>query len=387
MKKRKTIFLILLILGNSIPLSGCWNYREINKLAVVSGAAIDKSSDGKQYLMTAEIIDLRGGAKETKIQSKRIEMEGKTLFDAARNIIKVSGKKLYWGHADVFVISEDVAREGILPVIDYIMRSTERRLTINILVSKEKTAKELLAQQSITTEIRAFEMDEMINSEKRSLSKVPAVDVRDFVNDLTGEGVSATLPTVGITNSDGVPTSELAGTAVFDRDKLVGFLNEEETKYLLFVKNKIKGGGIPLTGNSGDLQDGVALEIVKNKTKASPVYLNKNLTMNIDINTEVTLTELGFSHSPIDKKGREKIDRKAEETVKYNIENVIRKVQTDFAVDVFGFGNIVQREMPSVWKSIEVNWNEIFRALPVNVNVKMDIKNAGLLSKSIEVGD
>lgn len=387
MKKIRAIFLILFVLGNIVPLSGCWNYREINKLSIVSGVAIDKSSDGEQYLMTAEIIDLRGGGKESKIQSKRVEMEGKTLFDAARNAIKVSSRKLYWSHAEIFIISQDVAREGILPVVDYITRGADRRLTVHILISKEKTAKELLSQQSITTDIRAFEMEEMINTERRSLSKVPQVDVRNFVNALTGEGISATLPAAGIVISEGVPTSELAGTAIFDKDKLVDFLNEEDTKYFLFVKNQIKGGALPVNINSSDLHDGITLEIYKNKTKVKPVYLNGKLTMNIDVDTEVSLEELEVSNNLINEKGREILKRNAEKTLKSGIESVINKVKEDFSVDIFGFGNTVQREMPALWKSIAADWNKTFRDLDVNVNVNIDIRSSGLTSKPIKVGD
>lgn len=387
MKKIRALSLILIVLGSTIPSSGCWNYKELNDLSIVSGVAIDKSSDGMQYVMTVEIIDLRGGGRETKVQSKRVEAEGKTLFDAARNVIKVSSKKLYWTHAEVFIISQDVAKEGVLPIVDYITRGSDRRLTIHILISREKTAKEFLSQQSVTTDIRAFEMEKMIETDKRSLSKVPHVDVRNFINALTGEGISATLPTVSIISNDGVPTSEVSGTALFSKDKLVGFLDEEDTKYLLFVKNQIKGGALPLSGDSVDLHDGITLEIYKNETKVKPVYVNGRLVMNVDIDTEVSLEELEASNNLIDEKGRGILKENAERTLKSNILNVIHKVKKEFKVDIFGFGSAVQREMPELWKSMAADWNKTFRDLDVSVNVNINVRSSGLALKPIQIGD
>ena len=53
MKKNALLFSI--VLDHHALLSGCWNYR-IDKLAIVSGLAIDKNAQGDQFLQT-EIID------------------------------------------------------------------------------------------------------------------------------------------------------------------------------------------------------------------------------------------------------------------------------------------------------------------------------------------
>src|SRR4051794_23013200 len=102
-----------------IMLTGCWNYKEIDKLAIVAGAAIDKEDD--QFLLTAEVVKTKG-EKDSKPESLKIEGRGKTIFDATRNINKVSGKRLYWSHAKVIIISQEVAREGIIPAIDLFNR-------------------------------------------------------------------------------------------------------------------------------------------------------------------------------------------------------------------------------------------------------------------------
>jgi len=118
MKKIKIILLLFTILMNSILTTGCWNYREVDKLLIVAGVAVDK---GVKYpfKVTAEIILISSG-KDQKMTSKTISAEGTTMFDAVRNIISISGKKLYWSHSKVVIISKEIASEGVTKVIDLV---------------------------------------------------------------------------------------------------------------------------------------------------------------------------------------------------------------------------------------------------------------------------
>ncbi len=48
--------LIFIIIMCPIILCGCWNYREIDTLAIVAGMAIDKDMVTNKYIVTTEII-------------------------------------------------------------------------------------------------------------------------------------------------------------------------------------------------------------------------------------------------------------------------------------------------------------------------------------------
>jgi spore germination protein KC len=119
MKSRcRYILLVVVLAANTMLLSGCWNYREIDKLAIVAGVAIDREQETNRFLMTTEIIDLKSSGKEVEIKSQKIDTEGETIFDAVRNMIKISAKRLYWSHLKVIIISQDIAKEGVVQVID-----------------------------------------------------------------------------------------------------------------------------------------------------------------------------------------------------------------------------------------------------------------------------
>lgn len=382
--KIKVSCLILLMIIITI-LTGCWNYREINRLSIVSGVAVDKNESGK-YVLTFEVVDLHEGGKDTRIKSKLLESEGDTIFDAVRNSLKYIAPRLYFGHTEIVVISRDITKEGILDILDFLSRDSEPRLTIDLVVSKMKTAREILDGQSITTEIRSFEINDMLTAQKY-LSKTAKVQVYQFINELSGDGVSPILPAIIQTETGGLKTSQLSGTGIFKKDILIGFIDEDETRYLNFIKDKIKGGLLvlnKLSNNSKNMY--ISLEISENKTKTTPEYSNGKVSINLETETKVVLGEMGTEKNYIDQSGRLTLKKVTEDYLKTNIQNLIKKVQKDFAVDIFGFGSVVNSDMPALWQEIGHNWSDIFVDLEVNVDTKIDIMESGLLSNPIKVG-
>lgn len=379
----KISLLSSLIFLNLFFISGCWNYREIDQLAIVAGAAIDKQDD--KYLVSAEIVNVSGG-KDSKVSPKVVTGIGDTIFDAIRNTIKISGKTLYWAHSEILIISEEIAREGVIQAIDMFTRDPETRMSSNLLIAKDKTAKEILEQQSITTEIKSSEINRMLMSQK-VLSKAPVIAVYQFVDTLVDNTRSAVLPAIAITENQD-EKDELFGTAVFKKDKLSGFLNGEDTKFFLFAINKVRGGLLIQKEKVEGSDVKVSLEIFADNTytKIKPVYSNGKLIMKLDVIVNVSIAELESSKNYIDDPGRKKLQKAAEKSLEDNIKRVIKKVQNEYGSDIFEFGRIVQDEKPEVWRGMEKDWEKIYKDLDVKVNAKINIKNSSLLLKPIKIG-
>jgi len=385
MKRIKVFTLLVIIVLNIFLLPGCWNYREIEDLAIVSGLAVDKGKTEGTYLVTFEIVDFRGGGKEADVKSERVEAEGKTIFDAVRNAIRISARRLFWSHAEVAIISQDVAREGIIQLVDFINRDAEPREQMRVFISKEKTAKELFEHQSLLTDIRSFELEKAI-AHRESYSKTPDAQVHDIINMLAEDGIALSLPTVGtVPNKEGKAT-EISGMALFYKDKLIGFLDGESTKYFLFVKDEINRGLLTLNEAPERAYDDITLEIYESSTKVTPSSSDDKITMNIDIKTKVSIAEVDISKNVIDEKGRKALKTAAEQMLKTNIENVTKLVQEDYGVDVFGFGDTIKKEKPVLWKSIGGDWERMFKRLKTNVTVEIEIKASGQMSKPIKIG-
>lgn len=374
--------LILILLLSSITLTGCWNYREVDKMSIVVGVAVDKGEKEK-YKVTASIIQITGGPTSTST-SKIISFEGNTIFDAVRNGVAISGERLYWAHTKVIIISKEIARKGVVSIMDWYNRDSETRFDVDILISKEDSAAKIFSGKGTADPIRSFVLDDMITNQG-SYSKAPATDMVKFYNDLNGEGMSATVPTVFLKKSyrDKVPS--IMGTAVFKMDKLKGYLNGEESKSFLFIKDEIKGGLITTVMKDKEKKTPVTLEIFKSKTKVTPIIKGNDVKMSIKIETETAIDEIDGHGNFIEDKGRKKLERQASEELKTQIKELIKKVQNKFDSDIFGFGAKINQQDPKLWKKTGSDWDKKFKTLEVNVEANVHIENSAMLSKIMKV--
>ncbi|MCX7884071.1 MAG: Ger(x)C family spore germination protein [Caloramator sp.] len=380
MKFKKALLISLIF--NCFFLSGCWNYREIEQFSIVSGFSIDKSEN--IYNLTFEVIESAGG-RDKKTSTKLISSEGLTIFDAIRNIIKYPGKKLYFSHAKVVIISSEAAKEGIIPLLDFINRDIEPRYNTKILISKNIEAEKIL-ENGGNTEIFCYSLDDMLDAQK-NLSNAPKVEVWEFIDDLGKIGISPTLPTITLEKKNNKVIPKIEGSAVFKGDKLVGYLNGSETKSLLFIKNKIKGGLLTKKIDIENNYANISLEIFNNKTKIKPKIENNKLLIEISTDTDVSIGEISGNIDFSKEEERKKIKSYFEEDLENQIKDLIKKAQTEYESDIFGFGKVIKIKMPSLWKEIEPKWKELFKTIDVSVKSNINIKNTAFTSNPIKAGD
>lgn len=383
MKKSRRGLAVLLIASAILFQAGCWNYREVDEVAIVAGVAVDEGTVGK-YKLTVEIMHIEGG-RDAKVLSRVVSVEGKSMFDAVRNIISESGQRLYWSHSKAIIISQEVAKKGVAKIIDWYNRDAETRATVNIFVSGRKTAGEIFAAASITEDLKSIEIQKMMESEK-SLSRAPETEIWKFTNDIEGEGIEPVVPVISYDTEDGGKNIKIEGTAVFRNDELIGFIDGENTEDMLFIQNKIKGGVLTQIepGQEGDCA--VTLEIFNNATKVKPVTYNGKIEINIETKTEVAIDEIEGSENFIEDAERKKLEADTEKALKDRLEKTIKKVQSEYGLDIFGFGAKIRQDKPDLWDKVGSNWNETFAGLKVNVNTKIHIRNSGMTSKTIERG-
>lgn len=384
MQAMRICLVATLMLINSMVLSGCWNYREIDTLAIVAGVAIDKGIHDT-YELTAELIQVSGG-RDPKITSKLVTMQGKTILDAVRNGISVSGKKLYWSHIKVVIVSKDIVDERLIGVIDWFNRDAETRADVNILVSRGQTAKEILEGQALIEPIKSIELANMIQNQS-SLVKAPQSDLWKFSNELQGEGISAIASAIELEGTDDHKLLKIAGSAIFKKDKMAGYLTEEETKALLFVKNQVEGGVLVL-GESKDKKNPlISLEIFKNSTKIKSLASDQHIEVLINTNTVVGIDEIHGATDVIHAEGLRKLEHTAEVRLKKQIEDIVEKSQKQFKTDILGLGAKIREDKPDIWRQVADNWEEEYPKVKVIVQPKVHIKNTAMISKTIKVGD
>ncbi len=379
--KRLAVAVILVI--TCMLASGCWNYREIDEFAIVAGTALDIHEDGTLHV-TVEVVDI---AADGQISYKPIylEADGKSLFDAIRQIVSMDGKRLYWSHAKLIILSQKIAEQDVSKYLDFFYRDAETRVDIWMVVSMEKTAEEVLRSKGQLKPIISFQIDDTMRSQK-SISRFPYIELYEFFDRLFYENISPVLPTVRLVEQNNEKTPQVEGTAIFKDKKLIGTLDAEDTRCMLWLRNELKGGVLVIK-NVADTGDDVTLEIFKSKTEVTPILEDGIFTIKANVEMTVNIGEINGSTNFMSEDGVKKLKAAAEKQIETEIEATFEKVRDKYDSDIFGFGRKVDMKMPYVWNQIKNDWDEMFSEVQLEVNVDVNIRGSATIKTPLKVGD
>lgn len=371
MKHGKRITLWLWCLSLLLVSTGCWNYREVDKLSTVAGIAIDKG-EGDKIMLTVEIVDSIGGNDSMHTGSQLITQTGYSVFEIVRRMITESGAKLYWAHAKSLIMSEEIARSGAAKVIDWYIRDTETRADIHVLISGEKTAREILDSKEKVRDPLSYKIEDILKNEKY-VSASPVMELWDFVDTMNTPGISSILPVIYLKDNHGKNTASINGLAVFDMDRMLGKMDYLQTKYVLMLRNELQGGILTLGGY--DRPPGISLEVFNNKTKVKPVIVGGEVQIQVKTHVVTAVDEVLQKADFYTEKGRAETEGLAAAKMEEEMLKVIRLAQQKYKQDIFGFGRIIHEQMPREWKKLEPDWDEQFSKLKVTVEAKVIIKS------------
>lgn len=373
-KLLKTALCIFLIMN----LTGCWNRRELDTLGIVMGVGIDKPMKYGKVEITAQIVK----PGEIKLHNKEgggtsqafwnVSSTGNTVFDTLRDITNKSSRKLFFPHNQVLIFDKAIAAEGIQKYIDFFMRDPETRVNVWVLISQDK-AKEILDIKSELEKVPANNIANLIKGEAAATSQTRAVKLKDLTVALMSKTTAPTAPFIKISKDDDKKIAMISETAVFKDDKLVGNMNKREGRGLMWVLGDVKSGIIEVESSNNNK---VSLEIIRASSKIVPEINNNKIKIKVNIYEEGNIGEQTGPENLSKLTEVSTLEKKKDEVIKKEVLAAVKKAQ-ELNADVFGFGDSVHRKYPKQWKSLEDNWDEIFKDIQVEVNVKAKLRIMG----------
>jgi spore germination protein KC len=376
--RTKKYLLIIVLLIISFILTGCWNYVGLDHMTIVTGFAVDRTSNNKGYHTTFEIVDMIKSNKNEGIKTEIIESEGTTIFEAIRNAKKRITNKLYFANAQIIIINEDIAKkEGIEGLANWFLRDAEVRETIKVIIAKDSSAKDVINVKGLGNVITSYEIAEIVDRDKKITSSTIDAQMYQVYNILNGHGIALSLPVIHIVNNDDKKAVEADGVAVFDKDKLVGYLNSSETLPFLLATGKSQGGII--TTDKINNKDKVSLEISKASSKYSFTYNKDKLKFNIKMELKVYLGEDMVQTEKLTEKQIDEISKQASIQINKEVKIVINKIQKEFNTDILGFGQYIYRHNPGLYTKLEKDWKKLFKDIDIQVDSKIEIVNTAFM--------
>ncbi|MCR4431601.1 MAG: Ger(x)C family spore germination protein [Tepidanaerobacteraceae bacterium] len=385
---KKNLILLCIILAVLLNSSGCWNQRELNTIAIAAGIGIDveKSGTHKKIKLTAQIVrparlsassgEQKGGSSS---QVLVLDSTGDTVFDAVRNFTMLSSRKLFFPHNQVIVIGEEAARDGVRPLLDFFVRDHENRGRVWLLVCRGK-AGDILRAKAGQEEIPALGIAQLEEA-GAAASRTRPMRLHEFVNNLLSKTTSPAVSNIELVKQEDKKAVKLSGSAFFKDGKLAGFLDETESRGLLWVEGKVKSGIIAVS--SPDSGEKLSLEIIRATSKVIPHLKDGSVSVDVVIKEEGNLGDEMCGYDITSPVKLSIIEKRQSEVIKKEVEAAIKKAR-ECKADIFGFGEAVQKKYPVEWKSMERDWQEIFPEIEIKVAIQAKIRRVGMTVKPLE---
>lgn len=396
----KKALVIVVIVANILITSGCWGQAELNELGFVMVTGIDYEENGKYRITVMASIPVLGSAQGTDRSSMWIgTATGETVANTARNLRKISFKKLSWVQNKVIVLGKEAAENGLDEILDVFIRNREIRFDNNVLVSEGKAIDLLLSPSDIAKNLYEEISGLILNSQEWTEAYVP--DLREFSIAYMNKGAECIAGRIGYNKSkmntfsapkeimmqmeplnDKHNLVYLYGSSVFKNGKLVGFFDETETKGYMWIMGEGKKSALEIT--SGDKHGDIVIEVIGSKVEQKPSVVDGEIVIEIKIHTNGRIIENTGNVDFIDDKVIKHLEKEFGKKVENQMMECTYKAQKEYESDVFGIGELIYRKMPNVWREIDSKWNDIYPDIVFKYNIEVTLDRSGEITNAIE---
>lgn len=370
---------LILLIPVIFFLTGCYNYRELNDLAIISGVAVSKNND--TYNITVEVVNPK---KEQDTSSGKepdyviYEGTGKSMQEAFRSIVKESPQKLYGAQIDVLIIDEETAREGIGDILDFFARDPEVRSEFYVVISKNDEALKII---SPLVNLSSKNIVNSLKSTNTYMGFVNLVTYHELLSNFINPHIEIALPSIEIVgneevgeNTENIETTTsfanniISNMTIFKDGKMLGYLTEEESLGYNIIMNNSK---TVLIRNEYDNGDFIVNEIIDSSTEVLPNIKKKEITINIK--GEASIAEVNYDINLESDKDIKKIEKEFNDNIEKLILNTIDSTNNKYNSDIYGFRDLFYKSNPKKYKKLIKELGDNFLN-ELNIKVKSNIK-------------
>lgn len=380
---------LVLIISLIIVCSGCFNYNELNDYAIATGIAIDKINNGYEVSVlisnSPKSNNTQGGKDyKTVVYSGK----GNTIYEAIKQIGLISPKELYIGHLSVLIISEDIAKDGINPVLGFLLEEPRSKKNFQVALAKDSKAKDLLSITSPLTDFPSQNLATNLKTSTKLQGSVNATNFNTVVYKLINNGVDLTLSgfriieniNQGEKNSTTNPNKtnayiKLTPLSIFKGDRLVDWANINESNGINIINNNIKELYFKIKCNEGYI-------VISTNNLITEKYINKKNITTIKTKGTASISEISCDLDLNNQKNIDNIEKKVEEKMKsFEIDAI--KLSKKYSADIFGIGMLYYENYPKQYNNIK-NYNTFYKNTKFNIKNNIKISTSGSIKQTLE---
>jgi spore germination protein KC len=392
----------LILLAIFLFLSGCAGRTELNELMIVSAVGVD-IKDGKT-IVHFQVVNPSGttGGQSGGPQTGKggavytYSVSGKTIYEAVEKGRNIFPRRLLFSHITSVVIGESYARtKGIAPIFDFLERNHEVRDNLIMFVAKGMKAREILGIYLPIYKNPGESLKNRVKLAATSTGISEGIKEKDVVRWRYGEFRDPVIQGVEVlkvndqmgetSNLDNIQantkTFRIKGVALFKKDKMVGWFDNDQTRGWAIIDQRVKD--IFILTHKCDHQKGNIGFMIKNiDSKIKPHYQDGKLKYVLHAEGKAILQEVTCNLDVGDPNELHKMEKLINKEIKQEVMDAVKKAQKQ-KIDIFGFGKLLYNKYPDVWKQKKKNWEDEFAHLDVETHVKITLESVGARVETI----
>lgn len=226
MKKIIILFITLLLC------TGCYDYKEINDLAIISAIGINFNDDN--YEITLEILNDQIDKDSSKITSYIKTGTGKNLTSAIENAADKLSKKPTFNHVKLMLIGDNVTKEKFSNIIDLFLRNTYFRENFYVISTINDSPEKVLSNITNEKPVASQAITNLLESVSYSSNTNILKKYDEIVEEVITYGVDTCFSNITLQDEEFI----INGMSIFHNYDFKGLLDNEDVKtYNLLTNN------------------------------------------------------------------------------------------------------------------------------------------------------
>lgn len=348
---------ILIIILTLLLCTGCFDYKEINDLAIINAIGVDYEND--EYVITLEILNDQIDKDSSKITSYTKVGHGKNLTSAIENAADKLSKQLIFNHIKLMILSKSIIEEKFENIIDLFLRNTYFRENFYVISATKNKPETLLNHTTNEAPIASTAITDTLESIRYSSNTNVLKKFDEIVEEVITYGIDTCFSNITLKDNEFI----VDGMSIFNNYSYKSNLNNEYVKiYNLLTDNFDRP---TYTINYDNLSFTTAINNGKINTEI------KNGTINATGNLMGRIIDNDPKYNIRDPKNLERIDNDFTNLLNKKISEFIKVLQ-DNNSDILGITR-------NYYKKTRTKDKDYWLKLNIKSNIKFNINKKGLI--------
>lgn len=350
---------LLLIISFQFILIGCVEKEILDDVNLVTAVGFDNVEDKR----IGGTVIVNTYLKDQPVQDYQLNNESELSRDIIADMQKESPQPLVLGKLQIVLFGEDLSKSGISDLVDTLQRDASIGERLLLAVTRGKS-KDILEADFSTLGASRFLTDIILhNTINRDL---PRTNLHLLLFQYYSKGQDPYLPILKRKDK----TVEIDGLALFDNEKLVGEISNEQLLFFKVLADQYSKGSYTLDIPASKEQAGILSISSSRKLK---VVSTKPLKVAISIQIKGFINE--FTGKRITPKIIEKVEKAFEEKVEKETKALIEQFK-ELKIDPIGIGDDIRSQS----RSFNIDeWDDKLPSLTADVEANVVISETGVI--------